>query len=148
MSNEPQKISKEDEDYKAWIRKSDPNVSEATLEYFLAIIRQKESRIQQLEQSNVPRWVKAEEIPIVKEKVMELQGVIIEHRPAPELYGGVGVSTLLGDYAVMKKDQARAAKLIGHKVQVRTVPEYYATVEILWKESKPPLNTEIPNESL
>jgi hypothetical protein len=87
-------------------------------------------------------------IEYTKEKEAELDGRIIEHRPAPEWYGGVAVDAGLHSYAVMKEDQERAAKLIGHKVRVRTVPEYYYTVKILWEESKPPLNTEIPDEEL
>lgn len=73
-----------------------------------------------------------------KEQAIERwEGVIIEHRPAPETYGGVGVCTVLGNYAVVKEDQKKAAGNIGKVVVVSPVEDCYKTVRILG--FKPPI---------
>lgn len=61
----------------------------------------------------------------------EIDGVIIKHRPAPEIYGGVAVKTVVGNFAIVKEHQEEAAKNKGEHVKVKPHKEYYGTVMIL-----------------
>jgi hypothetical protein len=69
--------------------------------------------------------------PLPKDIPDGAHGVIIEHRPAPETYGGVAVETAIGSFAVVKKHQKQAAEKIGESVRVRQVDHCYKAVEIL-----------------
>lgn len=60
-----------------------------------------------------------------------IHGVLIKHRDAPEVYGGVAVHTIEGNYAVAMKDQGEAVKRIGQQVKCRQDFDYYKLVEIL-----------------
>lgn len=61
----------------------------------------------------------------------EINGVIIKHSPSPEIYGGVGVETNIGNFAIVKEHQEKAAKNIGAQVLVKPHKDYYGTVMIL-----------------
>ena len=61
----------------------------------------------------------------------EIDGVIIKHHHAPETYGGVCIKTIVGNFAIIKEDQEKAAKNKGATVRVKPHKEYYGTVMIL-----------------
>ena len=59
-----------------------------------------------------------------------IDGTIIKHH-AKETCGGVAITTFVGNFAIVKEDQEKAAKNIGKKVKVQPHKDYYGTVVIL-----------------
>jgi len=60
----------------------------------------------------------------------EVDGVIIKHH-SPGAYGGVAVKTAIGNFAIVKEDQEKAAKNKGERVRVKPHKGYYGTVMII-----------------
>jgi len=61
----------------------------------------------------------------------EIEGIIIKHHHDPKTFGGVAVKTNIGNFAIVKDDQEKAAKNKGERVRVKPHREYYGTVMIV-----------------
>lgn len=61
-----------------------------------------------------------------------ITGVIVRHRDAPRIYGGVAIETPEAKYAIIQvSDQKEAYKRIGQSVKCRQNYDYYKAVDIV-----------------